>query len=602
MRRFLYACLAVVLIAAVGVDPGLWLASDASVLRLGAAGEYLRREGVTLRSLAASDSEPDSITFDVRKAPRSTLYVAVTSRAPEQTPLPSSPVSCAVRLWRLSRPWQHTLAAFDLDLAKSGWQQIRIDFPGSWVGRLSLGCAASAAETPAVEWAQPVLVPVRTPRAPPPLVVLISLDTMRADHVEGFGGADGSTPALRRLGMEGMRFVNATAESTWTLHSHFAMLYSTLLGLPVREAPLRSLADALADRGFVTTAFTGGGFMSRDFQFHRGFDRFVEYDGRRYLGAEVKMLPEMLRDATDLIDRHASLPLFLFLHTYAVHQPTQAEVDWTRAHGEFTPFHPTAAQIDDARRFYEELVRETDRELAGFFEFLRALNRRRPVLLVVTSDHGEAFGEHANFRHGWGPSIGLYEELSRIPLIVWGPGRVPSGKVSDRPVMLADVAPSLLASQGVAVPASMRGDDLWGLWTDAAGESSSPRQPAASLSYTQHQWAMRNATRKLIVGLPPGAPGSVELYDLAADPGEKRNLAAAAPEQVAASKAELRSLLAHFGLSADGSAEGLPACPLCEWDQLAAFWDQAFPSETVAGTEDIHPDTAERLRALGYLN
>lgn len=602
MRWVGYACAVVALFLVVGVDPGLWAIGDALELRLGSPGEYVRHAGVTFRTVAAPESEPGSITFELRTVPRSTLYVAVSPKASDESPQPAGTVSCAVRLWRLSRPWAQPLATFDLDLATVGWKQLPVEFPGSWVGRLSVGCTGPAPTAPAVEWAQPVLVPVRRPASPPPLVVLISLDTMRADHVEGFGGAEGSTPALRRLGMEGIRFVNATAESTWTLHSHFAMLFSTLLGLPVRDAPLRSLADALADRGFVTTAFTGGGFMSRDFQFHRGFDRFVEYDGRRYLGAEVKMLPEILRDATDLIDRHASLPLFLFLHTYAVHQPTQVEVDWTRTHGDFTLFHPTAAQIDDARRFYENLVRETDRELAGFFEFLRELNRRRPVLLVVTSDHGEAFGEHANFRHGWGPSIGLYEELSRIPFIVWGPGRVASGKVLDRPVMLADVAPSLLASQGAAVPVSMRGDDLWGLWTDAAGERGSPREPAASLSYTQQLWAMRNAKEKLIVGLPPGAPQSVELYDLVADPGEKRNLAAAAPERVAALKAELRSLLAHFGLSADGSPEGLPACPLCEWDQLAAFWDQAFPSETLAGSDDIHPDTAERLRALGYLN
>ncbi len=593
-----------ILLLAAGCDSLPSIGGPGRVVRFGEAGDYARRNRLTLPTLATSGAE--TVIYDLAWAPRGVLSLAVAGTPQDEVAFaPSTPLlRCMVQLWRLSRPWTRTIALLDVSPDQKEWTEVKVDFPGAWRGRLTLSCTDHPDAT-RIFWAQPVLVP-RHAREAPPLVVLVSLDTMRADYMEGFGGVEGSTPNLRKLGGEGMRFVNATAESTWTLHSHFAMLYSTMLGLPPREKPIVSLAQAFADQGYVTTALTGGGFMSRDFQFHRGFDRYVEHDARPYQGAEIKVLPQVLEEASDVIAQHADAASFLFLHTYAVHQTTEAERQWTLTHGDFVPFTPTSTQIDDARAFYGDLVRQTDQTLAPFFERLRIASRSRPVIVVVTSDHGEAFGEHENFRHGWGPPVvGLYDEVSHVPMIIWSPGFVPAGSVSHRPVMLMDIPPSLLSSREISVPPSMRGDDLWPLWAGGEGNARAAlahqREPLANVSYTQNMWSLRTPTHKLIVDAPRGGIDTFKLYDLSVDPDERDDIAPKRPLLVTSLLGNLRGALAHFGLPSEEGATVLPRCPRCEWDELHEFWKEAFPTPDVESSSPIDPETTDRLRALGYV-
>jgi arylsulfatase A-like enzyme len=176
----------------------------------------------------------------------------------------------------------------------------------------------------------------------------MSLDTLRADHVSGFGAAPGATPALERIGREGMRFTESMAEGTWTIPSHFALLYGRLYGFPPARPPLRGLAQLLADDGWATAAFTGGGYVGAYFRFHLGFDRFAEYDASRDGGSDIRSLPEVLADAERWIAQFAAAPSAVFIHTYAVHELTPEEMRWLEEHP-LEQFEPSPAWMD-ARR------------------------------------------------------------------------------------------------------------------------------------------------------------------------------------------------------------------------------------------------------------
>jgi len=573
-------------------------------LRLGTQADYVTLAGITRRTIVSEPGGPTVI--ELHDIPEGTLHLAVSAAASDGSTTPPSPLSCTARLRYLTGQTR-TLATVVVDPSQPRWNEARVPLRPLNTGHLLLDCDPGIDTGAVVEWAQPLFVPRRA-RAHPPLVVLISLDALRADYVEGFGGAPGTTPALRRLGEEGIRFVEATSDGTWTLHSHFAMLFSRLYGFPVMTKPLTSLAQAFADQGFETAALTGGGFMSPDFNFHLGFDRLVQHDARDHEGADVKALPEIVNDAAELVESFASVPLFLFVHTYAVHQQTPIEGQWKREVGEFRPFQPTPQQVEDTRRFYGDLVRETDRVLAPFFERLRVLARHRSVLVLVTSDHGEAFGEHANFRHGWDlPSIRLYDELIRVPFIAWNLRGIPGGRVSRRPVMLSDIAPSLLSSHRITPPPSMLGTDLSALWAGAAQDASSglprARNPARSVSHTHASWSLRDASYKLIVHMGESGIDTFELYDLGRDPGEHSDVAAQRPLLVGRLRDELLALLPQLDIAVVEGGKAAPRCPLCEWSDISAFFSHGLADGSApVEAGDLAPETAERLRALGYLN
>jgi arylsulfatase A-like enzyme len=229
-------------------------------------------------------------------------------------------------------------------------------------------------------------------------------------------------------------------------------------------------------------------------------------------------------------------------------------------------------------------------------------------LVLVTSDHGEAFGEHTNFRHGWGqPSIRLHDELIRVPVIAWNPRGIPGRRISRRPVMLSDIAPSLLSSHRITQPPSMLGTDLSALWAGAAEGASSglphARNPARSVSHTQAYWSLRDANHKLIVHMGENGTDTFELYDLWRDPGEHSDVAAQRPLLVGRLRDELLAVLPQLDIAVVEGGKAAPRCPLCEWSDITAFWDHEL-ADASAPVEagDLAPEAAERLRALGYLN
>jgi hypothetical protein len=548
------------------------------------------------RIVVAPDQQP---VFEIEARGAGTLHLA--AGLPADSELDAAEVAtCQVRFDDGTAP--SLIATLPLQGGQTTWSEHVVELPARSAGRLTFACRNLSSQPVDAVWAEPLFSAKATGKQAP-AVILISLDTLRADHVTGFGAQEDLTPALARLGREGQRYVDTTAESAWTLPSHFSLFYSRLYGFPPVGSEVVGLAQALSDQGFVTAGLTGGGFVGATFRFQIGFDHYAEYLPELGKQSDIDLLPDILNDGRDWLDRFANEPLFLFLHTYAVHEITADEADWYSDHGLLRVFEPTPTQVEDVRAFYSQLVRKTDDLLDPFFDDLRRIAKKRPVTVVIVSDHGEAFGEHDNFRHGLnGPTVTLHDEVTRVPLIVWGPGRVAPGLTFDRPTMLSDVAPSILASLGLPVPASMLGESLAPMWS---GDVTTSAHNKGSVSQVDQIWSLRDAKSKLIMALEPDGSERFELYDLARDPKERSNLAMDDASAAVPIKKDLETRLADFGVRAEPGAPIIPPCTFCGWLEIGTFWNLIDPPAAELSDqqtqEGIDEATQQRLRALGYI-
>lgn len=390
-----------------------------------------------------------------------------------------------------------------------------------------------------------------------PNVLLISLDTLRADRVGSYGYARDTTPFLDTLASRGVRFSHAFINTHCTPQSHatvFTSLYQEGHGVAMHPAEQRwqryvlsdereTLAEILHDAGYLTLAVTEGGFMSHKFGFDQGFEEF--YDGARSVDQGVIRLLRMLR-------HHAEdpRPVFALLHTYEVHAPYMPPQDYRARFGwEESPYEATVEKIKEIRAagspekdvrylsdMYDAELRFTDDTLRGLFDELSALGFLENHLVVVMSDHGEEFDEHGELSH----RDTLYEELMRVPLFVTGTG-IAAGRVDERMASLVDVAPTILARLGIAAPVRQDGRDL------LAAPADEP-DPAVFAQIGRRRHAVRTRRWKLIDTLSPEP--RVELYDLADDPGEREDLSAREPGRVSALRARIERWRAAAALPA----------------------------------------------------
>ena len=392
-----------------------------------------------------------------------------------------------------------------------------------------------------------------------PNVLLISLDTLRADRVGSYGYQRPTTPFLDELAARGVRFSHAFINTHCTPQSHatvFTSLYQEAHGVGMGPGDGRdvdqirsmytldeahtTLAEILRDAGYLTLAVTEGGFMDREFGLDQGFVEY--YDGARAIDQGVIRLLRMLR-------RHADdpRPVFALLHTYQVHlpyappKPYRAQFGWAES-----PYEATADRIraireagfppDDVRYLsdmYDAELRFADDTLRALFRDLEATGFLDESLVVVISDHGEEFREHGELSH----RQTLYEEIMRIPLLIVGSG-VDRGAVDERMASLVDVAPTILARLGLTPPARQDGHDL-------LAPAPAEEDPAVFAQFGARRYAVRTRRWKLIDTLDPEP--RVELYDLEADPGELDDAAAREPEIVAALRARIERWRATAG-------------------------------------------------------
>jgi arylsulfatase A-like enzyme len=458
------------------------------------------------------------------------------------------------------------------------WEDVELEL-GPEPRTLELRCEGSA---PLVVGG--AVVRARVPRQSGPNVLLISIDTLRADHVGAYAEGVDTTPTLDRLARTGVLCRDTSAVSPYTLPSHTTMLTGQLPslhgvvdhGLALSAARSTSLAEVLARAGYATQAFTAGGFVNAEFGLDRGFDGFAQIDPVREVGSHYhRTLQKRHTQPQRLLDTHgnagvgrwlrahADESFFMFVHTYTVHDydPPERYLPCdglgctrpavtlsTRSADEAAAFTPEMrAHIV---HLYDAALRYTDDRIAELLAVLAEIDQAENTLVVVTSDHGEEFFERGSLQHG----RTLYEELLRVPLILWGAGLEP--RVIERPASLADVTPTVLARLGLPPLEHVQGVDLLGpAWPE--------RYVWAEVDdHLAHLYSLRTERGKKTLHFP-GTPGLLfpatkawEQFDLARDPGEEHDLVAAGQADAALQEAleRYRVMLEELGERLGGVA------------------------------------------------
>ena len=471
--------------------------------------------------------------------------------------------------------------------------------------------------------------PMRRPQPTPRAIVLISLDTLRADHLGVYGHSRFTSPVLDQFAFEGVVFEDASSTSPWTLPAHASMLtgrdpshhglVSTQKGL---AEEIETLAGWFSKAGWKTAAIVNSLWLKNDtYGLTRDFEDYLSVIRSDYKHIEPSSW--ITDEAMVRIEDQGETPLLLFLHYYDIHAdyaslpvyekllvgPYAGKADgsaWQLMRANFQPEHIETClrefdpdyckygsqeiprRIDASmervefdrddilhlEELYDAGIRQTDTEIGRFLNYLEEIGRADDTLVVVTSDHGEEFMEHGRMDH----FLTVFQEVLHVPLLMRGPG-VPAGERFDTPVSLVDIAPTLLSMAGLAPPRDLDGVDLSQLWREDGNLELEGRilYGEASGGLVHDRWlrgvypiyrSVRRGNLKLVERVL-GDEAEYELYDLAQDPSETTDLSLQQPDDYA----ELRALL----------------------DERAEI---AAPAGSAV---EMQPDEIEQLRALGYV-
>lgn len=387
-------------------------------------------------------------------------------------------------------------------------------------------------------WGNPVLFSTQSRSARPPLI-LISIDCLRADHMGLYGYRRETTPRIDEFARDSAVFAAAYSASSWTLPSHMSMLTGLTPSFhaasrtqkPAPSVPY--LPAILSEAGYEVIGVVSGAYLSPDFGFERGFHIYRVLHRPR--------ASETVDEAIELLKRAQGRELFLFLHLIDPHWRYLPPGDFIERFGPAPPDldkllnkvirrEPPSSQeeVEQLKTLYDGEIAYVDQEIGRLFDWLKAMGLYESALIVVTSDHGEAFYEHAYWQH----SDTLYEEMTRIPLIVKRP-RSSAGARVETPVSQIEIFHTIL--EEARLPQPTRGMSLNRYLQDAkaAYDGRIISETAWwSPDRTRMKVAFRHKDMKYIATFAGRAddPLSIdamlqeELYDLATDPQEKDNL------------------------------------------------------------------------------
>lgn len=404
-------------------------------------------------------------------------------------------------------------------------------------------------------------------RAPPPgafdSLLLVTLDTLRADHVSSYGPSPVATAHLDALAARGARVARAWSTVPLTTPAHASILsglYPPSHGVR-NNARFRlpddvtTLAEMLRGEGRRTAAFVSSFTTSALFGLGQGFETFDDDLGNDESGSRRSQRPgaETVTRAANWLTANAGEPFFLWVHLFDPHTPYAPPSPFRERH----PGDP-----------YSGEVALTDHLVGRLLDTLEHAGAGPRTAVIVLADHGEGLGTHGEDEHG----LLLYEEALAVPFFIVAPGRVPPGTVIDGPASLVDVVPTALALLGAPPAPEAQGRDLFAA-PPPEGPPPSPLYAETLYPHEEFGWsalyALREADHKYIESTHP------QLFDLAADPREGRDLA---PEDPARAERMRRELVARAGA-------------LVRPERL---------SEAAGFGGGTDPETIARLESLGY--
>ena len=345
-------------------------------------------------------------------------------------------------------------------------------------------------------------------------VLLVTIDTLRADRVGAYGKASGLTPTIDRLAREGVRFDNARSHVPLTLPSHVSLLTARIPprhgvrdnGTYRLDAGQPTIATLLHASGYRTAAFVGAFVLDARFGLARGFDLYDDFYGEGTIPGRVEVVERRAEKVTTPAAAwiaSAATPWFAWVHLYDPHEP-------------YAPPEPYAARFPDAP--YDGEVAYADGALGTLLDSLSRAGRLDRTLVIVTADHGEALGDHQERTHG----LFAYESTLRVPLVFWCRDRIPAG-VAAAATGLVDVAPTILDLLG----RDMADVDGRSARTQLSNRADQPARPAGGYFEALNASLTRNwapltgivSDGMKLIDLP-----IPELYDLRADPAETTNV------------------------------------------------------------------------------
>ncbi|MBI4166739.1 MAG: sulfatase-like hydrolase/transferase [Acidobacteria bacterium] len=417
----------------------------------------------------------------------------------------------------------------------------------------------------------PIAAPAQSSPAAKTSLLLITVDTLRADRLGCYGARRVETPAMDALAQEGVRFANAYAQVPITLPSHTVILSGmypvsngvrdfTSSGIP---PSVGMLAETFKRQGYMTAAFVSAFVLDGTWGFNRGFDTYDDhFDARQF---ETRNPGSIERRADATVDRLLAWlkarpggksprqPFFVWLHLFD-------------PHSDYNPPEPYRTRY--AGRLYDGEVAYADSQLARLFGELRRSGEYDHALIALLGDHGESLGEHGEDEHGFF----VYNATTHVPFILKLPHSEGARRVISQPVGTIDLAPTLLDLLRLRDPirGQFQGSSLASL---ALGKPPPAERPVYCETYypwSSFGWAPLHAlvSRKFRFVEAPRA----EIYDLAADPGETRNLIESRRSDSEALRAELQNLERRYAAPA-AAAKGPP----------------------------LAPETVEKLKSLGYV-
>ncbi len=501
-----------------------------------------------------------------------------------------------------------------------------------------LGCSAEAPPPPSAGLPKQIgTAPPPEPKSKPQLIILISIDTLRADHMSLYGYDRLTSPNLDLFASEGTVFADASSVAPWTLPAHASMLtglYPLSHGLiePARKLPeeIPTLAGLLAEGGWHTAAVVNSAWLlKKNHEITRDFDEFFFIEESFEQVLPTKFVADK---AIRWIKEAKNSKLFIFMHYYDVHSDYtsmpqyenlfvsdyEGQVDGTTwqlnlasmpdshiesCHEDFdegrcgfgggedlhvvdssvNKISLNEADIQHMKELYDAGIRQLDAEIGRFLRFLEEGGRLENSMVVITSDHGEEFSDHGRFYH----FLTTYQEVLRVPVIIRGSG-IADGRVISAPVSTVDLAPTILGWAGIRPPAEMEGSDLGTLLASKNNPEAAKTLKAQLADRFQYGEASGGIQWEKV------APGEFPIFH-SVRRGPYKLI-----HQSGAERTRLYDLNSDPGETIDISSQEISIAKTLQaelQERLTKFGEVRQLENQI----EIDPEEADRLRALGYI-